>query len=595
MRRYQGAPLYLLLLCGLVLFLLCTNSLLEFRRTQQGLYKILEGQGAAYLDSQEREVRAIATQIAALKEDQHPANPSLPLPYGDLLSLDSAITEHLLDVALSLDRQEREGRLDPDQISSLMKAEKLSRIEFRDRSGNLRFGQGEGKPSSKGAVFKALLEEGKTVFLDDFLAGASLRPHYLLGMKRRYGQGLLLLSLTGSQMQSLRLRWLLEGSQGVASPESGLRYLILQGEDLISLSSGQPLDMEEDEKDPFLMQVRKGKTYRSRIIKIPSGDEVYEVVKPFSLDQQEIALLRVGLSLQPTRTLLSQLKASILIQLSLSLAFALIATLAIFWMQNRHLLRLKEMEEKVEISERLSSLGQLAAGLAHEIRNPLNAISMGIQRLRREFAESLSAQEARDLLQVISSEIRRLDSLVERFLGLARPERVVRGEGDLGKILSQLLQLFAVEARERGIEIKSSIPSVLPSIPMDAEGIKQAFLNLIKNAMEAMEGACPATERHGGSLQVEAHPLDRQWVQITISDSGCGIPAPEQHKIFDPYYTTKKQGMGLGLSLAYQIIKAHGGQIEIQSEEGRGTQVRVMLPVGDSDRKRGGSGINEGA
>lgn len=590
MRRYQGAPLYLLLLCALVLLLLSFNGLLEFRRTQEGLHKILEEQGVAYLDGEEKEIRAIMTQISALKGNQRTTNPPLPMPYGDLLSLDSAIAEHLLDVALDLDRQEKQGALSPEKVSSLMKAEKLSRIEFRDSSGNLRFGQGGGKISWNGSLLQALIRESRAVALDDFLGGIPLRPHYTLGIKRRYGLGFLLFSLEGSQMQLLRLRWLLEGSQGRESPQSGLRYLIFQGEDAIYLTSGQALSMEEGGKDSFLIEARKGKALRSRIFKIPSGEEVYEVVKPLSLNQQETVLLRAGLSLETTRAILSQLKASILIQLLLSVAFALIATLAVFWMQNRHLLRVKQMEEKVKMSERLSSLGQLAGSLAHEVRNPLNAISIGIQRLRREFAQPLNAQEAGNLLEVISAEIRRLDSLVERFLGLARPERAVQGEGNLAKILSELLQLFALEARERGIELKASISPDLPSIPMDEERLRQAFLNLIKNAMEAMERACLPPHRQRGSLQVEAHPLDRQSVQITFSDSGCGIPASKQHKVFDPYYTTKHHGVGLGLSLAHQIVSAHGGHIEIQSEEGKGTQVRVILPIGESGRRRGDGG-----
>jgi signal transduction histidine kinase len=571
LKRYQGVPLYLIILCGLILLLLSMNGLLEFRRTQQGLWKILEGQGLAYLDSREKEIKAIIAQLSALKENQQAANPPLPSPYGDLLSLDSAIAEHLLDVALDLDRQEKEGRLSPPQVSSLMKGERLNRVEFWDLAGNLRSLQGEGSAPLSGAIRQALIQEKRTIVLDDFLSGKSLRPSYTLGIRRRYGQGILLLSLDGRQMQSLRLRWLLEGSREGQGFESGLRYLIWQGEDSLFLASGEPFAFEESQADPFLREAMGGKGPRSRIFQTPSGEEVYEVVKPLSLGQQEPTLLRAGLSLEATRAILSQLKASIILQLSLSMALALFATLIVFWMQNRHLLRVREMEEKVRIAERLSSLGQLAAGLAHEIRNPLNAISIGIQRLKREFGESLSSREAMDLLGVISGEIGRLDSLVDRFLRLTRPDRIVRGEGYLGKIISDLLQLLADEAKESGIQMRPLIAPDLPPIAMDQERMKEAFLNLIKNAMEAM--------KEGGILQVEAHPLDARSVQITFSDSGCGIPASEQHKVFDPYYTSKEHGLGLGLSLAYQIIKAHGGEIQIESEAGRGTRVRVILPV----------------
>jgi signal transduction histidine kinase len=424
------------------------------------------------------------------------------------------------------------------------------------------------------------MQGSRLVILDDFLGGVVLRPHYTLGMKRRYGQGFLFLSLDAPRMQSLRLRWLLEGSRGEQDLGSNLRYLVFQGEDLIFLSAEERLRADEAQADAFLAEVQRGRTPRSRTFQTPWGEEVYEVVKPVSIGQREPALLRVGLSLEPTRAILSGLKASILLQLFLSMTLALVATLVVFWMQNRHLLRVSEMERKVQVSERLSSLGELAASLAHEIRNPLNAISMGIQRLRRESAGSLSATEARDLWEVISAEIRRLDSLVERFLGLARPERALRSEGDLRQILLDLLQLFSDEFRQKGIELSSSIPPDLPPIPMDAERIKQAFLNLIKNSVEAMERSSAPPPGPRGTLRVEAHPLGRQSIRVTFTDSGCGIPTSEQHRVFDPYYTTKPQGVGLGLSLAYQIIRAHGGQIQIESQEGQGTKVTVTLPTG---------------
>jgi signal transduction histidine kinase len=157
---------------------------------------------------------------------------------------------------------------------------------------------------------------------------------------------------------------------------------------------------------------------------------------------------------------------------------------------------------------------------------------------------------------------------------------MVREKGDIGKILLDLMQLFAGEAREKGIQLRSIIASNLPAISMDGERIKEAFLNLIRNAMDAM--------KEGGSLGVEAHPLDAQRLKVVFSDSGYGIPASQRRKVFDPFYTTKERGVGLGLSLAHQIIKAHGGQIQIESEEGEGTRVTVTLPcLGEKEGENG--------
>ena len=574
MKRYLARPLYLLLLCGLVFLLLFLNGLMEFQRTEEGLLRILQGQGLAYLDGKEKEIKGINAYLSALKENPRTVNPPLPPPFGDLVTLDSAIGEHLMEVAFDLDRQEKEGLLNPARLSLLMQAEKLGRVEFWDMAGHLRLAVPEGLPDSSDRIrYQALLRGDKAILLDDFLHGTPLRPQYALGMKRRQGKGVLLLSLDGSQMQSLRLRGILESSRPSQYPGSSLRYLIFQGEDSFFLTPGEPFSLEGEAADPFLSEARKGSGPRTRTFKTPSGEKVYETVRSLPLGKGEPALLRAGLSLEETRTILSQLKASILLRLSLLIAFGIVAAFVVFWMQNWHFSRLREMEEKVQMAERLSSLGQLAAGLAHEIRNPLNAISMGIQRLKRESLRPPHSPEITELLEVIQGEIKRLDALVEKFLGLSRPDRICREKGDLGSIISELLELFAEEAKGKGIQLRASIPPDLPQLIMDRERMREAFLNLIKNGMESMSG--------GGVLQVEARRLDGRRLEVSFSDSGCGISASEQHKIFDPYFTSKEGGQGLGLSLTYQIIRTHGGEIRCESELRKGSRFFVILPYGE--------------
>jgi len=574
LKRYLGRPLYLLLLCGLVFLLLFLNGLMEFQRTEEGLLKILQGQGLAYLDGMEKEIKGINAYLSALQENPQSVNPALPPPFEDLVTLDSAIGEHLMEVAFDLDRQEKEGLLSLGRLSLLMKAEKLGRVEFWDMAGHLRLAAPEGPPGpSDRSLYRALLRGDKAILLDDFLHGTPLRPQYSLGMKRRQGHGILLLSLKGPQMLSLRMRWLLESSRRPQTPGSSLRYLVFQDQESLFLTPDEPFPLEGGSADPFLTEARKGSGPKARTFKTPSGDTVYEVVKPLPLRKGEPALLRAGLSLEETRTILSQLKASIMLRLSLLIAFGIVAAFVVFLMQNLHLSRLREMEERIRMAERLSSLGQLAAGLAHEIRNPLNAISMGIQRLKRESLTPLHPPETAELLEVIQGEIRRLDALVEKFLGLSRPDRICREKGDLGSIISELLELFAEEAKGKGIQLRASIPPDLPHLIMDRERMREAFLNLIKNGMEAMNA--------GGVLQVEARRLDGRRLEVSFSDSGCGISASEQHKIFDPYFTSKEGGQGLGLSLTYQIIRSHGGDIRCESELGRGSRFFVILPYGE--------------
>jgi signal transduction histidine kinase len=564
-------PRYLLLLCGLVFLVLLINGLIEFQRTREGLYQILERQGLIYLESQERAIRSLHSLLSSLEQGQARLNPPLPLPFGDLLALDSAIAEHLMDLALDLDRRGGKKGPDRDQLRSLLAAERLQRIEFRDLSGRLISAFGEATVPPLGLPLKQLLSGSRPVILDDFLQGTPLRPHYFLAVRRRHHPGIILLYLDAAGMQSLRWRWLLQALAETGYVVPGFRYLVYRGEEEILLAGSPPSAAGlRGQPDSFLEEAGRGKLPCSRRLRTGEGDEIFEVIKPLSIPSARASYLRVGLDLVPVQSILSHLKASILTQLALSISFSLFAILVIYWLQNRYLLRMREMEEKVERSERLSALGELAAGVAHEIRNPLNAISIGIQRLKRELAGLPDPEESERLVEVISAEIRRLDLLVERFLGLARAPALSSAQLDLARILRDLVQLLADEAREKGIEVQCAVAPTLPPVRGDPEGIKQAFLNLLKNSLEAMA--------KGGALRVQIEPFHRHSVRIVFSDTGGGIPASEREKIFQPFYTTKPGGVGLGLSLTHQIIRAHGGEIEVSSEEGKGTTVSIVLP-----------------
>jgi signal transduction histidine kinase len=241
------------------------------------------------------------------------------------------------------------------------------------------------------------------------------------------------------------------------------------------------------------------------------------------------------------------------------------------------------MEDRIQLAERLSSLGHLAAGVAHEIRNPLNAIGMGLQRLKREFLpqEESQKEEYLSFMELISKEIRRLNEIIEQFLNLSRPFELTLKHSSLQDLLKNLTTLLQEEASSRGIQIQTGTNPDLPLIKMDHERLTQAFLNIMKNGMQAME--------QGGVLRVEAQYLKDQ-VEISFSDSGSGIPPEEMEKIFNYYYTTKEKGVGLGLPIAHRIIEAHGGQLKVESRVGIGTKVTVLLPVTSKHLRAGAVG-----
>jgi signal transduction histidine kinase len=262
------------------------------------------------------------------------------------------------------------------------------------------------------------------------------------------------------------------------------------------------------------------------------------------------------------------------------LFFVVIITLLSMWLlyhdQNRHLAGIVEIERRLEKAERLSSLGQLAAGVAHEIRNPLNAISMATQRLKRDFVplDSNRTDDFQNLSGVIRDEIKRLNGIIEEFLAFSKSRRLELHNFSITEVLQKIVSLIREEASARNVIIETKWRHAPAIIPMDINKLQQAFLNLIKNAMESM----PAE----GKIIITVDKEGKRYIVVSIADTGCGMTAEEIERIFNPEYTTKEKGLGLGIPLASEIIRGHGGDIRVISREGEGTTFEVVLPVKDS-------------
>ncbi|HVN96829.1 MAG TPA: HAMP domain-containing sensor histidine kinase [Syntrophorhabdaceae bacterium] len=256
----------------------------------------------------------------------------------------------------------------------------------------------------------------------------------------------------------------------------------------------------------------------------------------------------------------------ILILLTLSGA---LSTFAIFLLERKHGKKVSEMEKEMEVKERLVSLGRLSSGMAHEIRNPLNAMSLSVQRLKREF---LPAEEKKEeylaFLDIIRSELVRIDRIVEEFLLSTRAQAPFVSE-NLYALLDEVLTIVTEKAASKGIVVANRVDAAI-RIECQKDRLKQAFYNIILNGIEAIG--------QKGSIVVLAKEKDG-FVTIHIKDSGPGIKEEELHRIFEYYYTTKDKGMGVGLPISYMIVKDHGGEIRVISDEGHGATFVVTLPV----------------
>jgi len=229
---------------------------------------------------------------------------------------------------------------------------------------------------------------------------------------------------------------------------------------------------------------------------------------------------------------------------------------------------LSKTEAQLIRSEKLAALGQLAAGIAHEIRNPLTSINILIHSLTENLSSGNSQKED---LKVIEEEIHRINEIVDQFLRFAKPAPPLLKKADVISIFEETLQLLRPQIEKQGIVIQKEFQP-LPPILMDREQMKQVILNLLLNAVQAMP--------KGGNLVLKGHiPEGDRWIRLSIQDSGVGISGEDINKLFDPFFSTKEGGMGLGLSIAHRIVDQHHGKIEVESIPGEGTLFTVWLPI----------------
>jgi PAS domain S-box-containing protein len=241
----------------------------------------------------------------------------------------------------------------------------------------------------------------------------------------------------------------------------------------------------------------------------------------------------------------------------------------------RDLTNVYKIQEEILRMDRLVSLGKLASGIAHELRNPL----AGIKTTAQALSEEMSGDDSRrEYLHRITKEIDRLNDLLKTFFSFAKPQNLNLIHCHIKDIINEIIPFLIKEIADKGIHFTETYHPQLPKIKVDKTQMHQVFLNLFLNAIQAMP--------NGGELKIEASPMNsnpledfkQNFIRVIISDTGKGIPPHIIHKIFDPFFTTKPRGIGLGLSITYQIIKKHGGTIKVESQWERGTSFIINLP-----------------
>jgi PAS domain S-box-containing protein len=235
-----------------------------------------------------------------------------------------------------------------------------------------------------------------------------------------------------------------------------------------------------------------------------------------------------------------------------------------------------KIQEEILRMDRLVSLGKLSSGIAHELRNPLAGIKTTAQALSEEMSKEDSRRE---YLNRITKEIDRLNDLLKTFFSFAKPQKLNLIDCSVKDVINEIIPFLFKEIADQGVRFVEAYHPQLPKIKVDKNQMYQVFLNLFLNAIQAMP--------NGGELKIEVNPTvsysqdgpSQNFIKIVISDTGKGIPPNIVHRIFDPFFTTKPKGIGLGLSITYQIIKKHGGTIKVESKLEKGTSFIINLPV----------------
>jgi signal transduction histidine kinase len=233
----------------------------------------------------------------------------------------------------------------------------------------------------------------------------------------------------------------------------------------------------------------------------------------------------------------------------------------------------RTIEDEIELSRRLAAIGRLTSGVAHEVKNPINAIVVHLEVLRQKM-QNMDPDTCRHV-DVIGSEIQRLDRVVSTLVDFTRPVELRLAEADLRTLVDDVAQLASPEAERHGVKIERHVPNDALPVKVDSDLVKQALLNVVLNGVQAMTS--------GGVLALSALREDGA-AQVKVSDQGGGIPPAIRDKIFNLYFTTKQKGSGIGLAMTYRVMQLHNGSVDFDSVEGQGTTFRLRLPLLETRR-----------
>lgn len=569
-KRLDLPPLAIGAACALFISMFIIMGLLYLQRIERSLVALLENQGRAITEVLQR-LSQENLNLLVQAGQQQPEKP-YSLPQEQALYPKSWLTSALAELGQEVDKRWLAANLNEEAIKKFAEDKGLWLVALMDKRGKVVF---QNRPLPTAYFFAGENDSQPPLTIDLLLRLAQLKKIGYIALQRKDGSGTVIIALDREGL----LYWGLKVSVQKAieklgeGQRQGLIYMTVTNVQGMPLGySGYVPERWHVTEMPLIELLQGTVKLASRPVRYLNKN-IVDMAIPFYINGEIAGIVRIGMDKESTDRILRDNKR----QLLSFLIFVMLITIFSMWIlyhnHNRHMARIVEIERSLEKAERLSSLGQLAAGVAHEIRNPLNAISMASQRLKRGFSppDEEYNREFQMLCNVIRDEIRRLNGIVEEFLSFSKSRRLELHNYPVTEVLQKIVNLTQEEARSKEISIKTRGFANQQTLPMDMDKLQQALLNFVKNAMESIKGA--------GEIEIALHQRDRDFIAITISDTGCGMTAAEIERIFNPDYTTKEKGVGLGLALAHEIIRGHGGEIRISSTPNVGSDFEIRLPI----------------
>ncbi len=563
-------PLAVAIVSAIFVVLILTTGFLEIRRSENNLIAFMQDQAMSTIGVLQRLTEENLKSIIAAPEKKTSKLKNVSQEEASYSK--KWVVEAITKLALSLDQQWKKGEINNDYLQKFAADNNFFYIGLLNAKGNAVY--------QSSALNTDMLDSSELVKHGRKLTTLELlekirEKHKIgfVGLRRKDNSGTVVINLDKAGLVYWSLKVAGEKGMNKIGEGHGIVYMqIINNQNKLLSSVGQFAPGLS--KSSFkLEEILAGK------IKIASrkvnydDQKIMDVVAPLFLDKKIVGIVRIGLNRSSMDKSIAENRQHIFVFMFFVVVIALLSMWLLYHDQNQHLAGIVEMERQLEKAERLSSLGQLAAGVAHEIRNPLNAISIASQRLKRDFVpcDPQKEVEFQNLSGVIKDEIKRLNSTIEEFLTFSKSRRLDFSKFSITEVLQKIVNLIREEASTRGITIDTTWRENPALISMDVNKLQQAFLNLIKNAMESI------TEAEGKiTITVDKH--GKNYIVTRISDTGCGMTSEEIEKIFSPEYTTKEKGVGLGIPLAFEIIRGHGGDIQVISRKGKGTIFEIILP-----------------